>query len=80
MFKFPKTTTIREIQRNSKKIFAEVKDTKEPVVVMKNNQPNVAIIDIDQLEELEAVASAQKGYSEYLEGKAKKLNSLADIK
>ena len=79
MFTIPKTTTIREIQRNYKKVFEEVKKTKEPVIVMRNNKPNVAIVDVEKLEELEAIASAQRGYIEYLQGKAKKFKSLAAI-
>lgn len=57
MFNFPKTTTVREIQRNYKKIFEQVKRTKEPVVVMKNNKPDVAIIDVKKLEKIEATVS-----------------------
>ena len=46
MFTFPKTTTIREIQRNYKKVFEQVKKTKEPVVVLKNNKPDIVLVDI----------------------------------
>lgn len=80
MFTFPKTTTIREIQRNYKKVFEEVKKTKEPIVVMKNNLPDVAIVDVAKLVELEAIASAKKGFIEYTQGKVKTFKSLADIK
>ena len=54
MFTFPRTTTAREIQRNYRKIFDEVKRTKEPVVVMKNNQPDVVIMDAKKLSEMQA--------------------------
>ncbi len=80
MLTFPKTTTVREIQRNYKKVFEEVKKTKEAVVVMKNNKPDVAIMDVRELEELQAMASVNRGYMEYLQGKAKSFKSLADIK
>lgn len=80
MFSFPKTTTVREIQRNYKKVFEEVKKTKNPIVVMKNNKPDVAIVDIGELEELQAIASVNRGYMEYLQGKAKGFKSLVDIK
>ena len=80
MFTFPKTTTVREIQRNYKKVFEQVKKSKEPIVVLKNNKPDVAIVDVAKLEELEAIASAQRGYIEYLQGKAKRFKSLAHIK
>ena len=57
MFTLPKTTTVREIQRNYKKIFEQVKKTKEPIVVIKNNKPDVAIIDVKELEKLQTLAS-----------------------
>lgn len=76
---FPKTTTVREIQRNYKKVFEQVKKTKEPVIVVKNNRPDVAIVDIEKLEELEAIASAERGYLEYLQGKGKRFKSLKYI-
>lgn len=56
---FPRTTTVREIQRNYKKVFEQVKRTKEPVIVMKNNKPDVAIVDIKKLEATEAVNPAR---------------------
>lgn len=89
MFTFPKTTTIREIQRNYKKVFEMVKRTKEPVVVMKNNKPDVAIVDVKALKELDkkleeleladAIRSIRQGEKEYKEGKTIKAKSLADL-
>lgn len=46
----PKTVTPREIQRSYRKIFDEVKETQEPVVVMKNNKPEVAIVSVEIME------------------------------
>lgn len=48
----PKTISPREIQRSYKKIFEEVKETQEPVVVIKNNKPEVAIVSIEKLRKL----------------------------
>jgi len=89
MFSFPNTTTVREIQRNYKKIFEQVKKSKEPIIVMKNNKPDVAVIDVRTLQELEkkieeleledAVNSAKQGEKEYREGKTIKSSSLADL-
>lgn len=89
MFNFPKTTTVREIQRNYKKIFEEVKKSKKPIIVMKNNKPDVAVIDVKilaglekRIEELEledALNSIKQGEKEYREGKTVKANSLADL-
>ena len=77
---FPKTTTAREIQRNYKKVFDEVKKSKEPVFVMKNNKPEVAIIDADQLEEMEAVLAILQSREEMRAGKGKLLKSLANLR
>jgi len=65
MFTFPKTTTIREIQRNYKKVFEEVKKTKQPIIVMKNNKPDIAIVDVKKLAEMAAIASGDVKYGEY---------------
>ena len=89
MFNFPKTTTVREIQRNYKKIFEDVKKSKKPIIVMKNNKPDVAVIDVKILEALEkrieeleledALNSIKQGEKEYREGKTIQANSLADL-
>lgn len=70
---FPKTTTAREIQRNYKKVFDEVKRTKEPVFVMKNNRPQVAIVDAHELGEMEAVIAVLQSREEARVGKTKVL-------
>lgn len=89
MFTFPRTTTIRELQRNYKKIFEMVKRTKEPIVVIKNNKPDVAIVDVkalkdldrklEQLELADAIRSIKQGEKEYGEGRGIKAKSLADL-
>lgn len=89
MFTFPKTTTVREIQRNYKKVFEEVKKSKQPVVVLKNNKPDVAIVDVERLEEMNkqleefetsaAIRSAQLGMNQYKRGKTVKVKSLAHL-
>lgn len=68
---FPRTTTAREIQRNYKKVFSTVKKTKEPVFVMKNNKPEVAIIDVKKLEEMEAILAVLESREEARQGKGK---------
>ncbi len=89
MFSFPKTTTVREIQRNYKKVFEEVKKTKKPVVVLKNNKPDVAIIDMKSLEDLnsrleelelaDALRSIKQGLLDHKQGKTITAKSLADL-
>lgn len=77
---FPRTTTAREIQRNYKKVFETVKRTKEPVFVMKNNKPEIAIIDARKLEEMEAIMAVLQSREEARAGKVKILKSLKDLR
>lgn len=77
---FPKMTTARDIQRNYKMVFDSVKKTKEPVFVMKNNKPQVAIVDAKKLEEMEAIITVLQSREEARRGKAKILRSLKDLR
>lgn len=87
---FPKTATAHEVQRRYRQIFDEVMQTKEPIVVLNNNKPEVVIIDIHQFEiqqkqleayELElAMRAIEEAQKEKKQGKLKKLKSLADLK
>lgn len=77
---FPRITTAREIQRNYKKIFSMVKRTKEPVFVMKNNKPEVAIVDAKKLEEMQAILEVLQSREEIRVGKYKVLKSLKDLR
>lgn len=80
MFILPQTTTAKEIQRNYRKIFDQVKKTGEPVVVMRNNEPDVAIVDAKKLEEMEIIISILQSREEARSGKAKPLKgSLKDL-
>lgn len=80
MFTFPKTTTAREIQRNYRRIFDLVKKTKEPVFVMRNNKPEIAIIDAKKLEEMEAIIEVLQSKADADAGKVKVLKSLKDLR
>lgn len=80
MFTFPKTTTAKELQQNYRKVFDLVKKTKEPVIVMRNNQPDVAIIDAKKLEEMEAIMAVLQSREEVRAGKFKLLKSLKDLR
>lgn len=77
---FPRTTTAREIQRNYKKVFETAKRTKEPVFVMKNNKPEIAIIDAQKLEEMEAIMAVLQSREDVRVGKGKILKSLKDLR
>lgn len=47
------TVTTRDILRNYKKVFEKVKNTKQPVVIVSQKKPQVAIVSLDDLKELE---------------------------
>ena len=80
MFSFPKTTTGKELQQQYRQIFDRVKKNKEPIIVMRNNKPDVAIISVEQLEEIEAVLALLKSREESKKGKIKVLEgSLVDL-
>ena len=80
MLNFPETTTARQIQKNYRKIFDAVRKTKKPVVVMSNNKPDVAIVDVKELEKMQATLEILQSREETREGKAKLLKgSLSDL-
>lgn len=72
-------TNSREIQRNYRKLFDQVKKTKKPLIVIKNNKPEVAIIDIHKYEELEAINSLIYSLKQINTGRAKILTSLSEL-
>lgn len=80
MFALPKFTTAKELQKDYRRIFDEVKKTGEPVVVMRNNQPDVAIVDAKKLEEMQAILDVLKSREEARAGKVKLLKSLKDLR
>lgn len=85
----PKTVSSSDIQKKYRKIFDEVKKTKEPVIVLHGNKPDVAIVDFNYLEELkkesydqeikDTLKAAMEGRKEYRRGKTVKAKSLADL-
>ena len=51
---FPaKTITTREVLRHHKLVFKQVQQTQQPAVVVSQNEPQVAIISLNDLHELE---------------------------
>ena len=85
----PKTVSVSDIQKDYRKVFDSAKKTKEPIIVLSNNKPDVAIIDYDSLEDLRRIAyeaevrdtlrAVEEGRKEYKEGKTIKADSLADL-
>lgn len=86
---FPKTASSREIQTSYRKLFDDVMETKEPLVVLNKNKPQVVILDIHTYEqlaqnlkdyEMEIAKCAIQNYeTEKKQKKLKKLSSLADL-
>jgi len=85
----PRTVSANQIQRNYRSIFNTVKSTQEPTVVLLNNQPDVVIVGVNYLENLQAkiieleMADAMKAIKNYKEEKAVgnliELDSLEDL-
>jgi len=85
----PKTVPSSEIQKKYREIFDEVKKTKEPVIVLTGNKPEVAIVDFNYLEELrqesyekelkEAIQTIREGDKELKAKKTKIFPSLAHL-
>lgn len=82
----PKLTSAAKMQREYKKVLDTVKETREPVVILRRNKPEAAIIDIETFEELsqkaanfdelKAIEAISESEAEYKAGKAKRLTSL----
>ena len=84
---FPLTVSAKDIQRNYRKVFEKVKKTKEPVIVLTNNLPDVAILDVEQLNRLyenverSEIIQTLKVIDDYKkEIRAKKLKKLKSLK
>lgn len=80
MFSLPKITTAKDIQKNYRKIFDFVRKTKQPVVVMRNNKADVAIVDVKKLEEMQAILDVLQSREEIRQGKGKVLKSFKDLR
>ncbi|MBI4121702.1 MAG: type II toxin-antitoxin system Phd/YefM family antitoxin [Parcubacteria group bacterium] len=86
---FPKTVSIQEIQKSYRTLFNEVMKTKDPLLVLKKNKPEVVILDVetyehmvDNVEKFEH-EMARQAIEDYHEAKKAgtliKINSLADL-
>lgn len=80
MFTFPKTTTAKELQRDYRSIFDLAKKSGQPIVVMRNNRPDVIILDAKEWEEREAIMDVLQSRAEARAGKVKLLRSLKDLR
>lgn len=85
----PNTVSVSDIQKNYRKVFDKAKRTKEPVIVLSNNKPDVAIIGYDELEVLrkiayetevkDALAAIAEGDREFRTGKTKTVPVLTEL-
>lgn len=71
-----RTITARDILRNYKEVFIRVKKSKEPAIVVTKNEPQVAIISLEQLEELKQLQYRQSAQA--LLDLSKKVNKLIE--
>ena len=85
----PNTVSSKEIQTSYKMIFQKAMRLKEPIVVLKNNTPQVAIVDIETLDEmrrkieklevLDALDSIRVYKGEKRKGKLRTIKSLKEL-
>lgn len=85
----PKTASPRDIQRNYRTLFDEVKASEEPLLILSNNKPDVVVISYKQYEafthsqeerEQDMARAAIENYeSEKAAGQLKELSSLTDL-
>lgn len=81
--------SVEDIVRNYRAIFDRVKKFKKPIVVLRRNKPDVAVVDIEWLrqteaklqviDETEALKIISEGNKEYKRGKTKVLKSVASL-
>ena len=73
------TISARQIQREYKKVLQQANDSKEPIIVMSNNQPIGAIIGLDQLEEIQLNLLLKQALKESKLAKTKVIKSSKDL-
>lgn len=84
--KLPQTASVHELQRNYRRLFDRLKEKKAPLYLLKNNKPEVVIVDYlyweniaRHFEELDLKDSLGVAREEKALGKIKKLDSLANL-
>lgn len=78
-----------DIQKDYRRIFNRAKRTKQPVVIMRGNKPDVAVVDMRTLEELnkkieeaeiiDTLQAIAQGEEELKAGKSKITKSLSSL-
>ena len=44
---FPQTASVQEMQRNYRKLLDRVKSSRNPLFILRNNEPEVVIVDVE---------------------------------
>jgi len=70
---------VRDILRNYKAIFSKINKTGKGVIVVRNNQPEVAIIPINQYEKMQLESLRSEAIKEYKAGKTRSIDSKEDL-
>ena len=73
------TISARQIQREYKKVLQQANNSKEPIIVMSNNQPIGAIIGLDQLEEIQLNLLLKQALKESKLAKTKIIKTSKDL-
>lgn len=81
--------SVSEVQKNYKKVFNKAKRSKKPVLVMRGNSPEVAVMDVKTLDEMskrleeleieDTLRAIEEGEKEFKEGKTVVVDSLLDL-
>lgn len=71
------TVTVRDILRDYKSVFNEVKRTRRPAIITAHKEPQVAIVSLDDLEELQRLKNknSAKNLLDFSERARKLLNN-----
>ena len=56
----PKTVPMREILRNWRAVFEKTKKSKEPIIILNNSEPQVALINLDLLKQMRHRSASNK--------------------
>ncbi len=73
------TISARQIQREYKKVLQLANDSREPIIVMSNNQPLGAIIGLEQLEEIQLDLLVKQALKESKSAKTKIIKTSKDL-
>ncbi len=81
--------SVEEMIRNYRTVFDRVKTTRKPMIVMRRNRPDIALIDVDLLTKIEEKLQAfeeqqithivQEGRNEFKKNKTKALKSISSL-